>query len=273
MPQIKTFALAITCLAGMAAAGVAQQACAQSETAPQALAAPQAPAMGQASAAAAPRIVYVVRAHRPAFRDKTAGGTMLAAGLSGLGGVAEAAAVGAAQGAVSVASGSASASKDGLQDPANVIGAKVAALVGPSLGAVPADQPVVLEEVKLTGSANQKAAELAGGARYLVNVQTELVGTVWASYATWPLDFKHYIVEYLGRVTVHDAQAGKDVFSGRCMVFSKRGPDLPTHEEMYADGGARLKIYLAEAADDCVAQLQAKNPEFQGLTQPHAAPN
>jgi hypothetical protein len=273
MQRIKASGTVMICVVGSVAAGVAQQAYAQSETSTQAPTPPQAQAAASAPAAEAPRIVYVVRAHRPAFRDKTAGGTVLTAGLSGFGGVAEAAALGAAHGAVSAASGSASASKDELQDPANMIGAKVAALVGPNLGAVPADKPVVFEEAKLTGSANEKAAQLAGGARYLVNVQTELVGTVWASYATWPLDFTHYIVEYMGHITIHDVQAGKPVFSGRCQVFSKRGPDLPTHAEMYADDGARLKVYLAEAVDDCVAQLQAKNSEFQALTQPHGAPN
>ena len=104
-----------------------------------------------------------------------------------------------------------------------------------------------------------RADVLLGRLRNELDVRQEL---------NWPA-----IVEYMGHITVHDVQAGKPVFSGRCQVFSKRGPDLPTHAEMYANDGARLKVYLAEAVDDCVAQLQAKNSEFQALTQPHGTPN
>jgi len=92
--------------------------------------------------------------------------------------------------------------------------------------------------------------------------------SVWASYATWPLDFQHYILEYMGKVEIYDVKESKEVFSGRCFVFTNRAQPLPTHDELFANQGAILKTFIGQAANDCVAQLQDKNDQFKALVGP-----
>ena len=71
----------------------------------------------------------------------------------------------------------------------------------------------------------------------MVEVESAKAGAIWASQVTWPIDLTHYIVQYYALAWIVDMQSGKEVFRGRCEVFSKRRPDLPTHVEMYAEPG------------------------------------
>ncbi len=224
---------------------------------------PAAPAVNAppgAAASDAPRVTYVFRDRIPAFQDKTAGGVFASTLLIG----------GAVGGIVESISESDTGAKERAADafpiPDNLVGANVAKLIAPGLGAAPADAPAQVDEAKLQGSTAQKFAQIAGSARYVVSAQTMLFRSVWASYATWPLDFQHYIVEYMGRVTIYDVKESKQLFEGRCFVFTKRNQPLPTHDEMFANNGAILKTFIGQAADDCVAQLREKNDTFRTLT-------
>ncbi len=209
----------------------------------------------------------------PAFQDKTAGATVAMAGLGSLGGLAGAAVAGAAGAGLGLAAGGEASAADAFPNPENLIGADVAKRVGVTLGATPAEAPAKLDDVKLQGSRAQQYVQLAGGSRYLVNVQTFILRSVWASYATWPLDFNHYIVEYMGQVTVFDAKESKELFKGNCLVTTKRTQSLPTHDELFANKGAILKTFFAQAADDCVAQLAEKNEHFRALVGTPTPPN
>jgi hypothetical protein len=288
MRWILVASLSLACAAqsvGALAADPASPSSAAPAPAPPAAASAEAPpaappASGPVQAAPAPapapeppRITYLFRPGPPILEDKTALGTAVSAGLGSLGGVAGAAVAGAAAGGVGMAAGAKAGADDILPNPANGIAAKVARLAAPNLGAVLADTPAQVGDVKPQGSTDQKYAQIAGGARYIVNVQTYIFRSVWASYATWPLDLKHYILEYMGNVTIRDITASKDVFRGRCFVFTKRTPDLPTHDQLYADNGAILKTFIGQTVDDCVAQLQEKNADFQQLTRSAVAAN
>lgn len=256
-------ALAFTSLAGMAFAQPTQ------ETAPTPSSAPAprsatAPVM-VTTAPDGPQITYVFHSKPPAFHDKTAGSVAFTAGLGSLGGVAGAALVGGAAGAVQGISGTATSRADAFPNPANLVGREVAKRVAKSLGAVPIDAPVDFDTLKLDGSQAQKYKILAGPAQYIVDVHTNIFQDVWASYANWPLDFTHYIVEYMANVTIYDTKSAREMFSGRCYVFTKRTPDIPTHDQMFSNNGELLKKYTQEAADDCVAQLVEKNDKFRTL--------
>jgi hypothetical protein len=263
-------ALALVSSAGTA---LAQAPDPTAPAAPPPAAPPSATAPAAVTAPDAPQITYVFHSKPPAFRDKTTGSVAFTAGLGSLGGVAEAAVIGGTAGVIEAASGAATSRADAFPNPANLVGSEVAQRVARSLGAAPIDAPVDFDTLKLDGSQAQKYKTLAGPAQYIVDVHTMIYQDVWASYAAWPLDFSHYIVEYMANVTIYDAKAGKEVFGGRCFVFTKRTPDItkrtpdiPTHEQMFANNGAALKKYTHEAADDCVAQLIEKNDKFRALT-------
>ena len=195
-----------------------------------------------ASSPEGPRISWVVRSAPPPFFDRTSSGSVLFGGLVG-------AVVWSSEGAKAVAA-------DHIEDPGNALAAKIARLYAPGVGAVPDATP--LDGGGLKGRSPKSYAAIGGGARYVVDVETEGFGTIWASYVTWPIDLSHYIVEYGARVRIEDLQAGKEVYSGACGVFTKRRPGLPTHEEMYANGGAVLKAMIDETVDQCLATLTAK---------------
>jgi hypothetical protein len=256
-------ALAFTSLAGMAFAQSTHETAPtpSSTPAPSSAIAP----MMVTAAPGGPQITYVFHSKPPAFHDKTAGSVAFSAGLGSLGGVAGAALVGGAVGVAQGSSGAATSRADAFPNPANLVGSEVAQRVAKSLGAVPINAPVDFDTLKIDGSQAQKYKVLAGSAQYIVDVRTNIFQDVWASYATWPLDFKHYIVEFMANVTIYDAKAAREVFSGRCYVFTKRTPDIPTHDMMFSNNGELLKKYTQEAANDCVEQLVEKNDKFRAL--------
>ena len=269
MGRLILASIALACLAGPAAAQIA----ALPATSP-ASSQPDTPPSGAVAAEASsdiPKITYAFKSQLPPFRDKTVGVTALTAGLGSLSGVAGAFAMARTARAAETISGSQTSSVDEFPNPENLIAADVAKRVAASLGASPANAPADFDAPGLEGSRAQKYAQLVGTSRYLVDVQTGMFQTVWASYATWPLDLKHYIVEYMANVTIYDAKVSREIFSGRCFVFTKRTPNLPTHDELFANSGEILKTFIREAADDCVSQLVEKNDKFRAMMAPAPA--
>jgi hypothetical protein len=205
-----------------------------------------------APAPAAPTVAWVYRPKPPIFMDRSSSGSVLLGGA--LGAVAQ------------MSVGASEVADDHIEDPGDRLAAKIAAAYAPGLGATVAAPPVTDQSIRRNWNAKDYAA-IAGGARYVVDVQSGQEGTVWASYVTWPLDLSHYIVHYQARVKIEDVVAGKELFSGACDVYTKRRPGLPTHDEMYANGGQILKAMIVETTDQCLDKLVDK-----GLQTPPKAP-
>ena len=120
-----------------------------------------------------------------------------------------------------------------------------------------AQAPLALKRGGLLIPSPAQVAAAAGGADYVVDVETQAWGFTY--YARDPT---RYHVLYAARMRLVDARRGAIAAEHICRWDSdKKSPRL-TREEMLGAGAAGLKAQIAKAADQCLAayRLQLLQP-------------
>lgn len=131
-----------------------------------------------------------------------------------------------------------------LEEPANTVGAGLAAAWASSRGgSVGAPLPVVKKSnlVALNG----------GKADYIIDVAP--VG-MDASY--FPFDWAHYGLSYYGHVRVFDGKTGKQLSKGSCSIRPTKTNASPNHDQLLGDDAQGLRRLISEANAACVEQMR-----------------
>lgn len=157
----------------------------------------------------------------------------------------------AALGAIAaISAGKELAEKDGIEDPSNEIGRKIAEAFAATrqsgLVVTPIQDEKLWERAK-----TEKLADLSKGANYLVEVT---VPHLLLSY--FSLDWAHYDVSLGANVRIIDTSNASVIATAKCGV-EKEKANAKSHEEFVANSGAELKRTIQRKADECVAQMKS----------------
>lgn len=151
-----------------------------------------------------------------------------------------------------VASGHEIAEKDGIEDPGTGVAREIAAAYAAAQGGRLVDAPVLSSHGRgQPRDSPESLAELAKGARYVVDADPTAI-----SISDFRFDWTHYDLDYIDAVRIIDTSDDKVVASARCSIKSEPSAGLPTHAELLADGGARLKDLIAKKSQACLAKLR-----------------
>jgi hypothetical protein len=183
-------------------------------------------------------VAYATFGKRPAFLAETFGNDSMAGPLSVVGAAAAL--------RLEKAEGERIVTAAGFDDPAPIIAREFAEGYAAARGARLADAPV-------DGDA---ADDSAGGARYLVKVQTHDWGFVY-----YALDWTHYRLTYDAHLELIDTATHAVVAKGVCAHKADPVSERFTYNQLTGDGGAMLKSQLKAIANECVAQFKAEVPK------------
>lgn len=138
--------------------------------------------------------------------------------------------------------------ENGVEDPANYIGAELAKSLAESLGVQPVENGGKLADSGKPGD----LAKLYGNAHLLLDVQT----VNW-SFGYFPTDWNNYRVIYSAKLRLVDTRTGKLRAEGFCARVPEKSDGAPSRDQLLADGAALLKSELKVAADYCIGQFKA----------------
>jgi hypothetical protein len=151
-------------------------------------------------------------------------------------------AFGAAGGVVDMVTADRMVAKNGVEDPAGVIGLALARSLAAALDARPADAPVTVDDEKPA-----EIAALAAPARYVIDVKT----TDWG-YMYQPFGWTSYDLDYKARVRLIDTASNTVAAEDKCHWESD---DSPSGSELVDNGAEGLKRRMETAAATCVEQF------------------
>jgi hypothetical protein len=149
--------------------------------------------------------------------------------------------------AAMISAGNKIVADNAIEDPANYIAQKLAA----DLAGAHALNVVDTGGVQADGGDVKKLAAQYAKADLLLDVQT----VNW-SFVYFPTDWNNYRVIYSTKLRLIDTKRSKLLAEGFCARVPDQSPQSPTHDELLADGAARLKKELATHADYCVDELR-----------------
>jgi hypothetical protein len=191
---------------------------------------------------------------RPDFGAMTAG-RMAGGALFGVIG-------GAVAGGAMVSAGNDIVQQNTIQDPAEHIGAALGGALAAKFAAR-ANAP----RMQLSTDEVAEVAKNASGTDLVLDVRTINWGFVY-----FPTSWSKYRVMYSARTRLIDAKKGQVLAEAGCAAPVAENADAaPTYDEMLADGAARLKKELAQAADHCAGEFASKMFSLD-LAQVRAAP-
>lgn len=142
---------------------------------------------------------------------------------------------------------------NGIEDPAVVMGADLAAALASARGATLVEPPVAV-----TSQSPKDIAAAAGEAKYVLDVATIYWGYLYQSF-----DWEHYNVLYTAKVRVVDVASKAVVAEGFCKWRPAKDAKLPNATELLADKAAEVKSQLSQAREACTAEF--KRDVFGGL--------
>lgn len=179
------------------------------------------------AAPAGPTVTYTVRESTPTliFNRSSAGGFGLISGV------------------LSVTEGKRMAADYKLEEPANALGAEVAAAWAASKNGS------VVEPIAVRDGTNLFAAN-GGKADYIVDV-----APVGATVTYFSLDWWRYGVFYGTTARVIDARTRAVVGTAKCWVDAKKTPTSPKYDELVGNGGEGVRRIIQEANVTCAAEL------------------
>lgn len=181
-----------------------------------------------------PGSITITSREKPSFVAMTAGKAMI-------GGLVGAAAM--------MVSGNNIVEDNDVEDPASYISSGLAASLAERLGIEQVDEnEFVTKQTGVPGlSKDYSESDL------LVDVET--LG--WG-FSYYPSAMRTYDVTYSARLKVIDTRSMQAVAEAHCSRSPSRTDDSPSRNELLADGAARLKQELREAADACLREFESK---------------
>lgn len=134
-----------------------------------------------------------------------------------------------------------------IEDPALAISKDLARSFGAARPATVVETPIL---IKGSNRVDRMIAA-AGGARYLIDVQTE----GW-SYEPYPRDWFHFRVTYQAHFRLIDTVDRSVAAEGWCDETTEEAGDRATRGELLADGAAGLKVRMERLGESCAATLK-----------------
>ena len=152
-----------------------------------------------------------------------------------------------------VASGNSLAGRDGIEDPGIQVAHDIAAAWAASHGGGQvSDTPILSDRARGQSlDSPESLAKQAAGAAFVVDADPSAL-----AISNFRFDWNHFDLDYIGAVRIIDAVSAKVVASAHCRLSPEHRADLPTHAELLADGGAKLKALIASKRDACLAKLK-----------------
>lgn len=156
---------------------------------------------------------------------------------------------GAVAGSAMVSTGNEIVQQNNLADPAEHIASSLSGALSAKFGA-----KLNAPRTPLSTDEAAEAAKSASGSDLVLDVRTINWGFIY-----FPTSWSKYRVMYTARTRLIDAKKGQVLAEAGCAVPVADNADAaPTYEEMLADGAARLRKELAQAADHCAAEFASK---------------
>lgn len=139
---------------------------------------------------------------------------------------------------------------NGVQDPADMISARLTERLAAAGSAKVGDVIVIDPKIE-----RQQTAVTPASAQYLLSVNTLNWGTLY-----YVSDWSHYGVLYSARMQLIEVSTNKVIAVSFCQVSPEKKPGVnaPTFDELVADGAARLKALLDEAGQTCLAKFTSE---------------
>lgn len=185
------------------------------------------PGVASAPAAAPGSLVAFVKRTKP---PKVAG---FSAGLGALGAV----------GGLAASSGDGSMVTDnGIEDPSGDMARQIAGAYVAAHGGQVAATPLADDHPWTQAK--------AGGARYVVDVETPAMMLMYFSF-----DWAHYDLTYYDAVKIIDTTTGSVVAKARCSLDTNKA-NAATKAELSADHAARLKALIASKSEECLDHMK-----------------
>ena len=155
---------------------------------------------------------------------------------------------GAVAGNAMVSAGNEIVQQNGIQDPAEQIGAALSGALGAKFGARPNAPRTQLSTDEATEARNAQGSDL------VLDVRTINWGFVY-----FPTSWSKYRVMYTARTRLIDAKKGQVLAEAGCAApIAENADAAPTYEELLAEGAARLKKELAQATEFCAGEFASK---------------
>ncbi|MDP2261134.1 MAG: hypothetical protein Q8J89_15620 [Caulobacter sp.] len=146
-----------------------------------------------------------------------------------------------------------------LEEPANLIGAEVAAFWASSKGGY------VVAPLLLTDARTDLLVANGGRADYIVAVAPANLNLFDVKPSLSPA-WQRYGLVFQTYVRVFDARSGVLVGTAKCNVELKKPHKSPKYDEIMANNGERLREMIRRGSAKCVRQLR------DGLTSPADEP-
>jgi len=134
-----------------------------------------------------------------------------------------------------------------LEEPANTVGAEIAAAFAAARGGQVSPEPLAV-----TTSSQDLIASNGGKAAFVIDVAPVGMTAIY-----YPSDWSHYGLIYSANLRVLDAASGKVIGKAKCRVKRATSPDPPTYEQLIGNNGAGLRKLIAAANASCVTQMKA----------------
>ena len=149
--------------------------------------------------------------------------------------------------AAMISAGNSIVEKNGIEDPAPILGDNLLGDAQAQYGVVAA----VPAHVAINTTDVATMAHAAHGADLLLDVQS-----MGSQFRYFPTDWSHYAVDSGFKVRLIDVRTGSLIAEGFCHQTTQKDPSPPTKDELLADGAARLKLILTSQREACSQQLK-----------------
>lgn len=180
-----------------------------------------------------PVVTYTVRAGQPTFVMSTAA----SASFAMIGAFAM------------IAEGKRIAAMLQLEEPANVVGAEIAAAYAVSKGGQVTTDPIAVTAPKQDLLASNAGKDTR--AAYIVDVAPVGLNAIYFSF-----DWTHYGLIYSSNLRVLNGADGKQIAKAKCFIGPKKTPDSPTYDQLLENNGQVLKKMIAAGNAECVEQMK-----------------
>jgi hypothetical protein len=202
--------------------------------------APAAPVTRTHTNAGGPLVAYTGHFSPPQLTDMTPGSAMLTAAFGVAGAIAE------------MGTGREIVMGYHIADPSGDMAREIATAYGAAHGAEVADDPVAEGGEGLLRTKPETLAKLAGGAQYIVEVESPGMTLMYFSF-----DWKHRDLMFLSTVRIIDVPTAKVIAHARCFLRAQQSPDLLTHDQLLEDNAAALKRLIVSKSEACVAKMKS----------------
>jgi hypothetical protein len=149
--------------------------------------------------------------------------------------------------AAMISAGDSIVEKNGIEDPAPILGENLLSDAEARYGVVAA----VPAHVAINTTDVAAMAHAAHGADLLLDVQS-----MGGQFRYFPTDWSHYAVDSGFKVRLIDVRSAALIAEGFCHQTTQKDPSPPTKDELLADGAARLKSILTTQREACLQQLK-----------------